>query len=512
VPELSLGLEDTEERPDCRRMGWILQFFADLPRRRPAEAVDDVHDLAFPARERGLLSGHGTKTYLDFRMSQWGRGGMRVAEAAQPGPEGLEAARRARHLQRMVTLDPISRALVAADSEAADKLGAPNYDEFQSDREVWELLREKPWSVLRVTMPHCDVRTPEDIGEEGSKATLARAVANMARLMSDPMVRKAMHILWVYEITRPGHEDRPQIGIGGLARTGEIRTPENPKGTVIRNEGIREVKAKGRALLTQVTHTDMGTVNLAVDDDSGELSGALGTHAKSHEPNFETHDEMGNRHRVWLVDDPKDVERFQALLAREPHAYVADGNHRSAAAAMLGYEHYLAVVFPKSTMTIAPYNRLVDVARDQRAALVSSVQRSFQVERHAGPGPLQPTKTHDIGLYEGSSWWHLQPKPGTFDPNDAAQDIDADIVQRRIMEQVLGVTDARDDRITYVGANRDAAWLQAQVDEGLHGCAITLPPVTMEQFIRVCLQDKLMPPKSTWFVPKIRSGLVMAMV
>ena len=163
-------------------------------------------------------------------------------------------------------------------------------------------------------------------------------------------------------------------------------------------------------------------------------------------------------------------------------------------------------------MTIAPYNRLVDVARDQRAALVTSVQKSFHADRHAGPGPLQPVKSHDIGLYDGSGWWHLQPKPGTFDPNDAAQDIDADIVQRRLIEAVLGVNDPRDERITYVGANRDAAWLQAQVDQGLHGCAITLPPVTMEQFIRVCLQDKLMPPKSTWFVPKIRSGLVMAMV
>jgi uncharacterized protein (DUF1015 family) len=412
----------------------------------------------------------------------------------------------------MITLDPIARALVAADSEAADKLGAPNYDEFQSDREVWELLREKPWSVLRVTMPHCDVRTPEDIGEEGSKATLARAVANMARLMSDPMVRKAMHILWVYEITRPGHEDKPQIGLGGLALTREIRTPENPAGSVIRNEGIREAKAQGRATLTQVTHTDMGTVNLAVDDTDGEFLGALGAYARSRDPNFETKDEMGNRHRVWLVDKPDEVERFRALVAREPHAYVADGNHRSAAAAMLGYEHYLAVVFPSSTMTIAPYNRLVDVARDQRAALVTTVQKSFHAERHAGPGPLQPVRTHDIGLYDGSGWWHLQPKPGTFDPNDAAQDIDADIVQRRLIEAVLGVNDPRDERITYVGANRDAAWLQAQVDQGLHGCAITLPPVTMEQFIRVCMQNKLMPPKSTWFVPKIRSGLVMAMV
>jgi uncharacterized protein (DUF1015 family) len=412
----------------------------------------------------------------------------------------------------MITLDPIARALVAADSEAADKLGAPNYDEFQSDREVWELLRERPWSVLRVTMPHCDVRTPEDIGDEGSKATLGRAVANMARLMSDPMVRKAMHILWVYEITRPGHDDKPQIGLGGLARTDEIRTPENPKGSIIRNEGIREVKARGRATLTQVTHTDMGTVNLAVDDAGGELHGALGAYAREHKPSFVTHDELGNTHRVWLVDDTKAIERLRGVVAREPHAYVADGNHRSAAAAMLGYEHYLAVVFPASTMTIAPYNRLVDVERDQHAALMTEIRKSFELQQHAGPGALQPAATHHIGLYDGDAWWTLRPRPGTFDPDDAAQDIDADIVQRRIMEQALGVADPRDERIAYVGANRDAAWLQAQVDQGLHGCAITLPPVTMEQFIRVCLQNKLMPPKSTWFIPKIRSGLVMAMV
>ncbi|NUQ10830.1 MAG: DUF1015 domain-containing protein [Gemmatimonadaceae bacterium] len=412
----------------------------------------------------------------------------------------------------MITLDPIARALVAADSAAADKLGAPNYDEFQSDREVWELLRQRPFSVLRVTMPHCDVRTPEDIGEEGSKATLARAVANMARLMNDPMVRKAMNILWVYEITRPGHETRPQIGLGGCARTSEIRTPENPGGTVIRNEGIREVKARGRAVLTQVTHTDMGTVNLAVDDADGALLAALREYAAAHPPSFETDDEQRNHHRVWIVDRPDDIARFRSLVAREPRAYVADGNHRSAAAAMLGYEHYLAVVFPASTMTIAPYNRMVDLAPHQKAGLLAQIQTHFDVERFPGPGVLQPDCTHEIGLYDGRTWWALRPKPGTYDPADAAQDIDAEIVQRLLFDQCFGIEDARDDRITYVGANRDAHWLQQQVDAGHHACAITLPPVTMEQFIRVCLQGKLMPPKSTWFVPKIRSGLVMAMV
>lgn len=412
----------------------------------------------------------------------------------------------------MITLDPIAHALVAADSAAADALGAPNYDEFNSDREVWELLRQRPFSVLRVTMPHCDVRTPEDIGEEGSKATLARAVANMARLMNDPMVRKCRDILWVYEITRPGCEDRPQIGLGGLALTKEIRTPDNPGGSVIRNEGIREEKARGRATLTQVTHADMGTVNLAVDDTSGAFLAALRAHAAASAPTFETRDEGGNRHRIWIVDDRAAIDRFRALLAKEPHAYVADGNHRSAAAAMLGYAHYLAVVFPAGTMTIAPYNRLVEVDAATRRGLLKALGASFDIERHPGPGAFQPGSTHEIGLYDGSWWWAMKPKSGTWDPGDAAQDVDADIVQRMVFDRCLGMADARDKRITYVGANRDAGWLQQQVDAGTFGCAITLPPVTMQQFIRVCLQDRLMPPKSTWFVPKIRSGLVMAMV
>jgi uncharacterized protein (DUF1015 family) len=299
--------------------------------------------------------------------------------------------------------------------------------------------------------------------------------------------------------------------LGGLALTREIRTPENPAGTVIRNEGIREEKARGRATLTQVTHADMGTVNLAVDDADGSFEAELRAYAGAHPPSFETHDEGGNLHRIWLLEDRPTIERFRGMLARESHAYVADGNHRSAAAAMLGYTHYLAVVFPASTMTIAPYNRLVKVP-DESGDLIEGLSRRFEVVPRDDETPYQPERTHDIGLYRGGRWWQLRPRADAFDPADAAQDIDADIVQRCIMSECLGLEDARDGRITYVGANRDAAWLQEQVDAGSHGCAVTLPPVTMDQFIRVCLQDRLMPPKSTWFVPKIRSGLVMAMV
>lgn len=411
----------------------------------------------------------------------------------------------------MPTIDPIRRALVPVDSAAADALGAPNYDEFHNDHEVWELLRQRPHSVLRVTMPHCDVASPDAIGDEGSEESLARAAASMTRIINDPRTRIVENVLWIVEITRPEHRDRPQIGLGGMARTDQIRTPSNPRGTIIRNEAIRDAKVRGRARLTEATGADLGMVNLAVDDAANALQHALDEYTRTYPPSFETIDELRNQHRVWLITESATIVRFRALVGREPRTYVADGNHRSAAAAMLGAEHFLAVFFPAQRMTIAPYNRLVSDAEISHETLLPAVEGSFEVEPYRGPGALQPTRTHKIGFYEGRAWRVLRPRPGTYDPEDAVQDIDADIAQRKLFSEILGIHDPRDERLTFVGANRTASWLQREVDAGRYQYAVTLPPVTMEQFIRVCLQGKLMPPKSTWFVPKVRTGLVIAL-
>lgn len=411
----------------------------------------------------------------------------------------------------MITIDPVARALIPVDSAAATELGAPNYDEFQSDEEVWSLLQLRPHSVLRVTMPHCHVAKVEEIGDEDDPETLWRATTAMGTLIAEPLTKEVRNILWVYEITDPRDPSIRQIGLGGMGRTDEIRTSEHPNGTIIRNEGIRESKAKGRAKLTEATRADMGTVNNVVDDASGRFQEALEAHAAASPPTFETSDELGNQHKVWIVDDPAAIERFRGLLAAEARAYVADGNHRSAAAAMLGYEHFLTVFFPAKTMHIAPYNRLVKTPA-AKAAVLTALNDQFTIEAMDGNAAFQPAVTHEIGMYDGSRWFKLTPKPGTFDPEDAAQNIDADIVQRLIFDRIFGITDPRDERLTYVGANRNAEWLQEEVDADRFDFAFTLPPVTMRQFVNVCLQGKLMPPKSTWFVPKIRSGLVMALL
>ena len=413
----------------------------------------------------------------------------------------------------MITITPVRRALIPIDSAAAARISAPNYDEFQGDREIWELLQDNPMSVLRVTMAHCHADSPETIGLRDSQSALANAATQMEDLKASELTKEMRDILWVYEIEDPNRPDVRQIGLGGLARTDEIRTDATPLGSIIRNEGVREPKARGRADLIQATHAIIGMVNNGVDDTPGEFQRHLAAHADGTSPDFEVLDQHGNRHRVWIVRDRPTIQRLQALLAAEPHAYVADGNHRSAAAAMLGYEHFLSVFFPARTMGIRPYNRLVHTSALPTDQLTAAIRERFALDTPDDADFYQPIETHEIGLYTpDGGWLRLRPLPGTFDPNDAAEAIDYGIVQKNLFEHVFGIADAGDDRLTFVGSNKDAAWLRGEVDEGRAAYAVTLPAVTMDEFIEVCRQNRQMPPKSTWFEPKVRSGLVMALL
>ncbi|MDX1396720.1 MAG: DUF1015 family protein [Gemmatimonadota bacterium] len=408
----------------------------------------------------------------------------------------------------MISIHPIPRALVPVDSDAASRVSAPNYDEFQGDFEIWELLQSTPESVLAVTMAHCDAPTPEEIAAGDSEESLERAAENMSRLIDSPLTRVVARVLYVYEIVDPARPGVRQIGLGGLGRTDEIRTDATPDGPIIRNEGVREPKARGRANLIRRTAAFIGGVNNAVPDASGRFAATLERYADGRPVDYEVIDAAGNTHRIWLVQEPGEVSRLQQLLSDEPEAYVADGNHRSAAAAMLGYEFFLTVFFPADRMGIKAYNRLVCAPLDPAA-----LDGSFEVLGAAPESPFQPTETHLLGLYTGDAGWlAFRPREGSFDPADATASIDHAIVQRNLFDGVLGISDPGDDRLVFVGANKDAAWLHREVDAGRADFAVTIPPVTMEQFIAVCRQGRLMPPKSTWFEPKIRSGLAIALI
>lgn len=411
----------------------------------------------------------------------------------------------------MVTLRPVEHALVPVDSIAAQQVSALNYDEFQTDEEIREILAQNPGSLLRITMAHCTL-PPDQAPPDGSPEALKLAAQQMDQLVDSAQMRRVENLLWIYEITSPKRPDKPQLGVGGSAATAEIRTPENPVGSIIRNEGIRPEKAEGRANLIQAIHADTGFVNLALPDKSGHLLSRLETMAGSRNCDFEAVDEGSNRHRVWLVTDPSRQKELIDLVAREPAAYVADGNHRSAAAAALGKAGFLTVFFPASRLGLEPYNRLLSLEGIGPDDFLSKLKENFTIEKRASSGPYRPKGVNTIGLYLPGQWYQLTPKPGSFDPADAAQSIDADIVQRHIIAGVLGIEDARDKRINYVGGNKSALYLQTRVDNGDYDLAISLAPVTMQQFIAVCEQNRFMPPKSTWFDPKIRTGLVISLL
>ncbi|MCH2063302.1 MAG: DUF1015 family protein [Roseibacillus sp.] len=412
----------------------------------------------------------------------------------------------------MVTVNPIRRALVPVDPGAAQRLCSPNYDEFQSDREIWDLLQVQPESVLRVTMPHCNAPHADEMLGDGSPEALAIGAEKMAQLVASSSTRVIESALFLYEIVDPARPGVRQIGLGGMAPTDDIRTEATPDGVIIRNEGIREEKARGRADLIEATSAIIGTVNLSVDDATGKLLNALQDYADGRACDFEAIDkEDSSAHRIWIVTAADEIASLRGSLAAEPHAYVADGNHRSAAAAMRGTGEFLTVFFPAHTMGLAPYNRLVAAPGITRAHLEKALRESFEIESLDLP-EYQPDEVHEIGLYLEGAWLKLVPRDSAFDDSNAAQSIDSDIVQRHLFAGVLGIEDPRAKELTFVGGNRDAAYLRAEVDAGRHDLAVTLAPVTIDQFIEVCRQNRIMPPKSTWFQPKIRSGLVMALL
>ncbi len=412
----------------------------------------------------------------------------------------------------MVTLRPVTRALVPVHSQAAQRVSSPNYDEFQSDKEIWDLLQAKPENVLRITMAHCHVEDLASALTEGGEEALAHSGEQMRDLVTSPLMKELQELLWVYEITSPKRPDEPQLGVGGYAATSEIRTEQTPNGAIIRNEGVRPEKAQGRANLIDATSAYVGMVNLGVKDESGELLIALSGTASSRDCDYEVVDEADNRHRVWLVTESEEQQKLIDLLAAEPAAYVADGNHRSAAAASLGKDHFLTVFFLNSQLGLEPYNRLLSLNGVSPEVFLEQAAENFEVNELVGAATYRPDVVNKVGVYIAGKWYELLPKADSFDPDNAAESIDAEIVQRHIFDRILGMPDNRDKRINYVGGNKTSDYLVERVNNGDFDLAISLAPVTMEQFVKVCDQNRFMPPKSTWFDPKVRSGLVIAML
>lgn len=233
----------------------------------------------------------------------------------------------------------------------------------------------------------------------------------------------------------------------------------------------------------------------------------------------------GFRHQFWVISDPADIATVTAQFAKMPSLYIADGHHRSAAAALVGaekarqnpnhtgkeeYNYFMAVCFQASQLTILDYNRVVkDLNGLTTEQFLDALKKDFDVVPE-GTANYRPQHLHEFSLYIDGLWYSLTAKPGTFNDADPIGVLDVDISSRLILDKILGIKDLRSDkRIDFVGGLRGLDELKRRVDSGEMKLALALYPVTMEQIMNIADSGKIMPPKATWFEPKLRSGLVV---
>jgi uncharacterized protein (DUF1015 family) len=246
---------------------------------------------------------------------------------------------------------------------------------------------------------------------------------------------------------------------------------------------------------------------------------ALTARIQAGPPEYDFTSDDGIGHELWVVSNPADVDAMRRLFSDVPVLYVADGHHRSAAAtrvcsarrkrdggAAAGAEQFLAVLFPHDQMKILAYNRVVrDLAGMSEEAFLARVREGFEVTPAA---KAEPERERTFGMFVGGRWLKLAPKSGTVPEADPVNSLDAAILQNNLLRPILGIGDPRTDkRIGFVGGIRGTAELQKQVETGKAAVAFALHPVSIEQLIRVADAGQVMPPKSTWFEPKLRSGL-----
>ena len=295
-------------------------------------------------------------------------------------------------------------------------------------------------------------------------------------------------------------------------------------GVIKKHELTRRDKEEDRMKHVRVCNANMEPVFFAYPDNT-RLNALLGRYAAT-EPEYDfVAPGDGFRHKFWVVSDCDDIRLITDEFAAMPALYIADGHHRSAAAALVGaekarqnpnhtgkeeYNYFMAVCFQASQLTILDYNRVVkDLNGYPAGDFLKALEKNFMVEE-MGAEPYRPQKLHEFSMYLEGKWYRLVAKDGTYDETNPIGVLDVDISSRLVFDDLLGIKDFRSDkRIDFVGGLRGLGELKKRVDSGEMKMALALYPVTMKQIMDIADNGMIMPPKATWFEPKLRSGLVI---
>lgn len=296
-------------------------------------------------------------------------------------------------------------------------------------------------------------------------------------------------------------------------------------GTIKKHELTRKDKEEDRMKHVRVNDANIEPVFFAYPDNK-VLDELINKYVKNNAPEYDFIAPIdGFGHQFWVISDANDIDIITKEFAKMPALYIADGHHRSAAAALVGaekaknnpnhkgdeeYNYFMAVCFQASQLTILDYNRVVkDLNGLTSAQFLEKLEKNFDVQK-MGKEIYHPTGLHNFSLYLDGEWYSLTAKKGTYNDADPIGVLDVDISSRLILDEILGIKDLRTDkRIDFVGGIRGLSELKERVDSGEMKMALALYPVSMQQIMDIADSGKIMPPKATWFEPKLRSGLVI---
>jgi uncharacterized protein (DUF1015 family) len=397
--------------------------------------------------------------------------------------------------------------------EIVKELASRPYDVLDSDEARLE-VQGNDYSLLHVIKPEVDL--PVEI-DHYSKEVYNMAASNFKKFQANGwLVQDKDDHLYIYAQTMNGKRQY------GLVACASIEDYMN--GIIKKHELTRPDKEEDRKKHVRITNANMEPVFFTYPAHQ-EVDRIISDYVEANSPEYDFVSVDGIGHHFWVINDKQVVNRLIDLFKTIPYTYVADGHHRTAAAALVGnekrvsnpnhtgteeYNFFLAVHFPDNQLTIIDYNRLVkDLNGHSEADFINLLEKNFRIEKK-GTDIFKPGELHQFSMYLNGMWYSLVAKPGTYDDNDPIGVLDVTILSKLILDEILGIKDLRrDKRIDFVGGIRGLGELQKRVDSGEMAVAFALYPVSMKQLIDIADSGNIMPPKTTWFEPKLRSGLVV---
>lgn len=388
----------------------------------------------------------------------------------------------------------------------ADRIIALPYD-VMSRAEAREMVSQEPHSFLRVT--RSDALLDDDVPQHGAVA-YSKARSELTSMKHDGLLQQdGAPCFYLYRQTWRG---RTQTGLMALAAVAEYDA-----GSIKKHELTRPKKEQDRVDHIETLGAQTGLVFLAWRDAAAQSCRSLLRQLSERlQPAWHVETSDGVEHALTVVDAPADVQEIQETFAQLDALYVADGHHRSAAASRVcaarggaqGTDGFLAGLFPDSELQVLAYNRVVrDLNGHSVESFLAGVERNFIVTPDVAP---EPATRGTFTMRLDGRWYGLAPRAGVVPANDPVGRLDVAVLQDRILEPLLGISDPRrDERIQFVGGIRGAGALTAAVDEGRAAVAFHCFPTGMDQLFDVADAGRLMPPKSTWFEPKLRGGVVI---